>query len=71
MLVMFSCFQHSNVEPWRGERAPVLAGSTLRRDARGRGLGEGLVSSRRALAASLHSHALCAADRMASSPSGW
>ena len=29
MLVMFSCFQHSNVEPWRGERAPVLAAVLL------------------------------------------
>ena len=67
MLVMFSCFQHSNVEPWRGERAPVLAAVLYAEMHEGGVWGRGW-SIVDALAAS---HALCAADRMASSPSGW
>ena len=61
------------MKPWRGERAPVLAAVLYAEMHEGGVWGRGwLVGDALAvLAASLRSHALCAADRMAFSPSGW
>ena len=53
----------------RGERAPVLAAVLYAEMHEGGVWGRGWYALA-VLAASLRSHALCAADRMASSPSG-